>query len=135
MSSQTSAAWARGEASLPVMLTSGTPRRLISGNRVTTSEVLPELEMAITTSLRVSMPRSPWLASPGWTKNAGEPVLARVAAILRPMWPDLPIPVTIMRPWQAIRMSQARRKLSPMRASRAATASASSLTVRCPDAM
>ena len=40
------------------------------------------------------MPMSPWLASPGCTKNAGVPVLARVAAILPPMWPDLPMPVT-----------------------------------------
>ena len=38
------------------------------------------------------MPRSPWLASAGWTKCAGVPVLARVAAILRAMWPDLPMP-------------------------------------------
>ena len=29
------------------------------------------------------MPRSPWLASAGCTKNAGVPVLARVEAILR----------------------------------------------------
>ena len=27
-------------------------------------------------------------------------MLASVAAILFPMWPDLPIPVTTMRPWQ-----------------------------------
>ena len=50
------------------------------------------------TSSAVIMPRSPWLASPGWTKNAGVPVDANVAAILRPIWPDLPIPVTMIRP-------------------------------------
>ena len=44
------------------------------------------------------MPRSPWLASLGWTKKAGVPVEAKVAAILRPTWPDLPMPVTITRP-------------------------------------
>ena len=31
------------------------------------------------------IPRSPWLASPGCTKNAGDPVLASVAAILLPI--------------------------------------------------
>ena len=46
----------------------------------------------------VIMPRSPWLASAAWTKNAGVPVEASVAAILRAMWPDLPMPVTIKRP-------------------------------------
>src|SRR2546423_3906487 len=44
------------------------------------------------------MPRSPWLASLGCTKKAGVPVEAKVAAILRPAWPDLPMPVTISRP-------------------------------------
>ena len=44
------------------------------------------------------MPRSPWLASAGWTKAAGWPVEARVAAILRATWPDLPMPVTMTRP-------------------------------------
>ena len=44
------------------------------------------------------MPRSPWLASPGCMKNAGVPVEASVEAILRPMWPDLPMPVTTTRP-------------------------------------
>src|SRR5690606_27136533 len=78
------AARARVESGLPVMLISGMPSRLISGSRVTTSAVLPELDRAMTTSWAVIMPMSPWLASPGCTKNAGEPVLAKVAAILRP---------------------------------------------------
>ena len=47
------------------------------------------------TSSAVIMPRSPWLASAAWTKKAGVPVEAKVAAILRPIWPDLPSPVTI----------------------------------------
>ncbi len=89
------------------MLISGTPKRLIMGTMVRISPVLPELDSASTTSLRVIMPRSPWLASPGWTKKAGLPVLARVAAILPPMWPDLPMPVTTMRPSQASINSQA----------------------------
>ena len=41
------------------------------------------------------MPRSPWLASPGCTKYAGVPVLDMVEAILRAMWPDLPMPLTM----------------------------------------
>jgi hypothetical protein len=47
------------------------------------------------------MPRSPWLASAGWTKWAGVPVEARVAAILRLTWPDFPMPDTITRPGAA----------------------------------
>ena len=50
------------------------------------------------TSSAVIMPRSPWLASAACTKNAGVPVVAKVAAILRPIWPDLPSPVMISRP-------------------------------------
>jgi hypothetical protein len=50
------------------------------------------------TSSGVIMPRSPWLASLGWTKKAGVPVDAKVAATFRATWPDLPMPVTINRP-------------------------------------
>ena len=42
-----------------------------------------------TTSAGVIMPRSPCEASAGWTKNAGVPVEASVAASLRAMWPGL----------------------------------------------
>ena len=52
------------------------------------------------TSSEVTIPRSPWLASAGWTKKAGVPVLASVAAILRAICPDLPIPDTTTRPRQ-----------------------------------
>ena len=45
-------------------------------------------------------PRSPWIASAGCRKNAGVPVLVSVAAILRQMMPDLPMPVRITRPRQ-----------------------------------
>ena len=47
------------------------------------------------------MPRSPWLASLGCTKKAGVPVDAKVDAILRATWPDLPMPVTMTRPCAA----------------------------------
>ena len=57
--------------------------------------------MAMTTSSAWMTPRSPCTASAGCRKNAGVPVLASVAAILRQMMPDLPMPVTITRPWQS----------------------------------
>ena len=72
--------------------------RLMIGRMVRISPVSPELEIASTMSGVVIMPRSPCEASPGCTKNAGVPVLARVAAILPPMCPDLPMPVTMTRP-------------------------------------
>ncbi len=62
------------------------------------SAVSPELDSASTASSAVIIPRSPWLASPGWTNWAGVPVEAKVAAILRATWPLLPIPVTMTRP-------------------------------------
>ena len=71
------------------------------------------------------MPRSPWLASAGCRKNAGVPVLASVAAILPPTWPDLPIPETTTRPVQASSMRQAFSNSPPRRSTRAATARAS----------
>jgi hypothetical protein len=46
----------------------------------------------------VIIPRSPCEASAGWTKNAGVPVDASVAASLRAIWPDLPMPETTTRP-------------------------------------
>ncbi len=55
------------------------------GTIVAISAVSPELEIASTTSSRVIMPMSPWLASAGCRKKAGVPVLASVAAILLPM--------------------------------------------------
>ena len=65
------------------------------------------------TSSGAIMPRSPWLASLGCTKKAGVPVDARVAAILRPTWPDLPMPVTITRPRAWRIRSTAAMKASP----------------------
>ena len=78
------------------------------------------------------MPRSPWLASPGCTKKAGLPVLAKVAAILPPMWPDLPMPRTTMRPVQCNMSSQACAKWSSIRATNAATARASMSSTALP---
>jgi CPA2 family monovalent cation:H+ antiporter-2 len=56
----------------------------IAGMIAASSSLSPEFEIASTTSPAVTMPRSPWLASPGCTNIAGVPVDARVAAILRP---------------------------------------------------
>jgi hypothetical protein len=65
------------------------PWRLIERHDGSSSALSPELERAIMTSSAVIMPRSPWLASAGCTKNAGVPVLASVEAILRATWPGL----------------------------------------------
>ncbi len=85
------------------------------------------------------MPRSPWLASPGWTKKAGVPVEAKVAAILRPTWPDLPMPVTITRPRAPRIRSTAATKARPspswMAAESAAMPPASASSVRTADAI
>ncbi len=94
----TSAFAASVEAGLPVIAMIFVPRRLSGARMRRISSVSPELESATTTSSAVIMPRSPWLASPGCMKNAGVPVEASVEAILLPMWPDLPMPVTTTRP-------------------------------------
>jgi len=80
------------------------------------SGVLPELDSTISRSSRVIMPRSPCAASAGWTKNAGVPVAASVAAILRPTCPDLPMPVTIARDrvWSSRLTASANRASRPI---------------------
>ncbi len=80
------------------------------------------------TSSEVTIPRSPWLASAGWTKKAGVPVLASVAAILRAICPDLPIPETTTRPRQPSSSATAWTKppSSWSRSARTASASMSS---------
>jgi hypothetical protein len=117
---------AKVDSGLPVIATSTTPRRLRSRqDGVANSSLSPLLEMASTTSAGVTMPRSPWLASAGCTKNAGVPVEARVAAILRPTWPLLPMPITTTRPRQASMACTARAKCSPWRGIRPRSAAAS----------
>ena len=81
----TASAWrASVESDLPVIATSMVPSRRSAGMIAANSSLSPLFEMASTTSPGCTMPRSPWLASAGWTKNAGVPVEASVAAILRP---------------------------------------------------
>src|SRR6266404_9284259 len=81
-------------------------------------------------SPRASIPRSPCRASAGWRKNDGVPVLERVAEILRPMRPDLPMPVTAMRPLQAKRTSTAFTKVLSRRAFTSCRARASISSTR-----
>ncbi|CSC77716.1 Uncharacterised protein [Vibrio cholerae] len=93
-----SANFAMLELGLPVMLITRILKRLSTGSRARISDDSPELEMASTISPRSIIPRSPCEASPGCTKKADVPVLAKVAAIFLPMWPDLPIPITTTLP-------------------------------------
>ena len=120
-----SAYWASGDSASPVRAMRAAPTRLTCGTMVISSSVRPELDSAMNTSCAVTMPRSPWLASAGCTKKAGVPVEASVAAILRAMCPDLPMPLTMTRPWQASTWRQARQKPSSSVSRRCCTASAS----------
>ena len=97
--SNTKSAWfASVDCKPPVIAIKGTPWRLSTGRIAANSSLSPLLEMANTTSISRTMPKSPWLASPGWTNIAGVPVEASVAAILRPMCPLLPMPITTTWP-------------------------------------
>jgi len=91
----------------------------------TTSSVSPELEMAITTSPRMIMPRSPWIPSAGCRKKAGVPVDAMVEAIFWPISPDFPMPVTTTRPLAPRIICTARSNAPLIEASRFSSASAS----------
>ena len=130
--SSTMSAWrAREDSRPPVIAMSGTPWRLTIGRMAASSSLSPLLEMASTMSTVLIMPRSPWLASAGWTNMAGVPVEASVAAILRPTWPLLPMPITTTRPRTASTAATARAKASPVRALRPRTAAASISKVSC----
>src|SRR5438093_4582407 len=115
---------------MPVRRMSGMPSRLIVGSTASTSSVSPELESAITTSPRATMPMSPCTPSAGWRKYAGVPVLASVAAIFRPTSPDLPMPVTITRPAQPCISSTAMMKRSSRREQSSRMPAASSRSTR-----
>src|SRR5688572_24697523 len=64
----TSASRASADSGLPVSAISLAPRRFTSGTICSSSSLAPEYEMAMNTSPPSTMPRSPWLASAGWTK-------------------------------------------------------------------
>ena len=114
---------------------SGTPSRETCGISSSTSAVSPELEIASSTSSRVIMPMSPWLASAACMKNDGVPVEASVAAILPAMWPDLPMPVTMTRPLHSRQIVQARANDASSRGSSAASARPSISMARRPAAI
>ena len=118
-SSATSAACASVDAGLPVMAMIFAPMRRMASSRRRTSWVSPLCEMASSTSLGWMTPRSPCVASAGCRKNADVPVLASVAAIFRQMMPDLPMPVTMTRPWHSYSIRTARSKLSSRRSTSA----------------
>jgi hypothetical protein len=77
---------------------------------------------------------TPFVLTPaGWTKWLGVPVEAGVAAILRPTWPEIPIPVTTMF---AARLDQIgglrrRRCRDPRRAPVASPACRTARSPRC----
>ena len=124
----TAAAVASVELARPVIAMTGVPRRLSCGKIFSISSVSPELDIAITTSSLVIMPKSPWLASPGCIKKAGVPVDASVDAIFPPIWPLFPMPVTTTRPFfseASNRSLCAAINASPSRNASARTASAS----------
>ena len=100
------------------------------GTRSITSRAVPEFEMATTTSPRVTMPTSPWKPSAGCRKLAGVPVDTMVLAILRPIWPDLPMPQRMTRPVQAITASTAASKASAIRGQRAMSCSSAARSFR-----
>jgi hypothetical protein len=126
-----SACRASVDSARPVMATTVTPMRLSAGRMACSSSLSPELEIASTTSPGATMPRSPWLASAGCTNSAGVPVEASVAAILRPTWPLLPMPITTTRPRQASMHCTAAAKAAPCCAFSAIKAWASISSVWC----
>ena len=101
------------------------PIFLISGKSRFVSSVSPLLEIIMTTSLRVTCPKSPWMASALCIHKLGVPVDENVEAILRPMIPVLPMPATITRPLHLAIRSTAFTKSRLIRPIKSATALAS----------
>src|SRR5690606_21044467 len=127
-----SAACARVLSARPTIARSAIEKRRVYATMSASSGVSPELDRASTASSAVIMPRSPWLASAGWTYSAGVPVEASVAAILRPTWPLLPMPVTTVRPRVLARRSTACSNRPSSVSARANSASASARRTRRP---
>ena len=88
--------------------------------------------MRMATSDGPTMPRSPCTLSTGWRNVAGVPVDVSVAAILRPMSPDLPTPATITRPLHAASKSIAAANGAPKLRSMSSSASRSMRNTRRP---
>src|SRR3989449_1032691 len=84
------------------------------------------------TSSLPTRPRSPCSESTGWRNEAGLPVEVSVAAILRAISPDLPMPETISRPVAFSSSRTAAEKAGPRRSATRRIASASSTSTRRP---
>src|SRR3972149_10252023 len=110
-SSTTSLTLERVESVLPVRQIICKFIFLKTGNKARISSVSPLLDIAIIVSSGIIIPISPCIPSAGCRKNAGVPVLAKVAAIFLPINPDLPIPVTTTLPLQLYRREMASVKL------------------------
>ena len=120
-----SAPSASGESASPEMAMTGAPMRRKNGSRATTSAVLPLLLISSATSSWRTMPRSPCAASLDWRKKEGVPSDERVAAILRPMCPALPMPETTILPLQASSRRAACTSSGPKRSAARTSSSAS----------
>src|SRR2546421_6060892 len=84
------------------------------------------------TSSLPTRPRSPCSESTGWRNEAGLPVEVSVAAILRAISPDLPMPETISRPVAFSSSRTAAEKAGPRRSPTRRIASASRVSTRRP---
>src|SRR6185312_16027947 len=89
------------ESCAPTMAMMLTPNRRSCSSSGNSSSVAPLFEKRMATSDGPTMPRSPCTLSTGCRNMAGVPVDVSVAAILRPISPDLPTPATITRPVHA----------------------------------
>ena len=68
------------------------PNLLVWAKISLSSTVSPEFEISKQKSSGVIIPKSPWLASVGCIKKAGDPVDVIVDAIFLAIWPDFPTP-------------------------------------------
>ena len=96
---------------LPVMLIKVMLNLLTNWIKFKSSDVSPELDIAITQSFFWILPKSPWLASVACIKYEGVPVDVNVADSLFPIWALLPTPVTITRPFRLWMVLTALKKL------------------------
>ena len=131
-SSATSHRRASPDPRSPVMAIVRTPSPCRCSSSRSSSSDSPDFDRRIATSWVPTMPRSPCALSTGWRKSAGVPVEVSVAAILRPISPDLPTPATMTRPDDSAISATACANDSPIRSSTVARASRSSRTTRRP---
>src|SRR5438876_4553317 len=131
-SSTTSACRASTESGSPVNAMIGTPSRFNWFTSPNSSSDVPLFDSKMATSLRPTIPRSPWSESTGWRNEAGVPVDVKVAAILRAIRPDLPTPDTMIRPVAAASNPTAAANGGPSRSATPRIAAASRASTRRP---